>query len=499
MDFVSNENKFLIGIDIGNLTSTISYFNINENTTNIIDISGGYGKLSTPTAICYSIFDDEFIFGEYARLQSSVDYIVIKDIVKALTSNVTYTIKSNKVSINYFLSKYIMFLLENVKNINPNGEIKGVVVSTDNYEKLKDNIYKAFEIAGISNLLVDIVEDNICILKAYQNEEKIFIEKEKILILDYANTKVKASIYQVENTKEGTCINAIKTIKSEQLSQTCIYDKCKSLLINKFKEHIKKVDIMKQDKENLDTFVMEQFDILFQRKLPKDTKIYYNFYYPPFAQTITKCEIDNIINEFNLGLNIFFDTLLKETNLPKHIILTGGGMEIDFIKEFTKNKLELPNDTKNKGKQIISNGASIICAEKLGYIKENKIYIKDLSKVQDNILISTQNGTKKYFLPIAYKGDNIYKNHIKQIIMPIEDIKNITINIYREKNGLHEHIKDIQLDLKEQFINRDIKTIRLCIYVEFDINSQMIFNVEDFGFGDIFKRTSYKECFDIKI
>ena len=129
-----NENKFIIGIDLGNLTSTISYFDFNQMDIEVVDISGGYGKVSVPTVVSYNIDTEDWIFGEYAILSKGFgNELIIENIIDNLGKGLTYTINDKNISLTLVLSKFILFLIENIKNINPNANIEGIVLSTSSY------------------------------------------------------------------------------------------------------------------------------------------------------------------------------------------------------------------------------------------------------------------------------------------------------------------------------------------------------------------------------
>lgn len=65
----ADENKFILGLDLGSSSSSIAFFNTITEEPELIDLSGGYGKPSMPSVIQYIPETREWVFGEYAILK----------------------------------------------------------------------------------------------------------------------------------------------------------------------------------------------------------------------------------------------------------------------------------------------------------------------------------------------------------------------------------------------------------------------------------------------
>ena len=496
---MSNENKFIVGIDLGNLTSTVSYFDFNQMNIDVVDVSGGYGKVSVPTVVSYNIDTQDWIFGEYAILNKGFgNEIIIENIVENLGKDLTYTVKDKNITLTLALSKFLLFLIENIKNINPNANIEGIVLSTSSYAK-NEYIEEAFKLANIDHLLLKIANDKECILKSYFYENDIL--GNKIIIIDYSNRQLRASIYEIE--EEGK-IKCIKTFFNENIGQQRLYNITKNLITKKFLQETGKIDLTEYEKNNIDSFVYQQFDIIFQRQTLSDIKLYYNFFYPPFQKVITKQELFDIISFFENEINIFFNDLFNNVDIKeseiKNVILSGGGMEIDFIHKFIKSRFNLEKNFKGKSKRFISDGACIIACQQLGVLSKDKMYIEDLDQVKYNIGIFIEENEKEKFEPFIFKGSFIWQKFNKKVFFLTDD-KNIEIKIALEENSNFKNIEKININLDEysQFNNRNIKTIRFLIYMEFKNSKELIFNIEDFGFGEIYPKTDFKQQFIINI
>ena len=496
---MSDENKFIIGIDLGNLTSTVSYFDFNQRDISVVDISGGYGKFSVPTVVSYNVDSKDWIFGEYAILNRGFsNEIIIDNIIDNLSKNLIYSHKNEDITLILVLSKFILFLIESIKNINPNANIEGIVISTSSYVN-SDYLKEAFKLAKIEHLLLKIANDKECILKSYFYKNDIL--EDKIMVVDYGNREARASVYQLEEEGKIACL---KTCFNKDISQQRLFNITKNLITKKFLEETGKTDLTEYEKNNLEAFIYQQFDIIFQRQVTSDIKLYYNFFYPPFQKLITKQELFDIISFFENEINIFFNDLFKKLNIDensiKNIILTGGGIEIDFIHRFIKSKFNLEKNFKGICKRFVSDGACIIACEELNVLPKNNMYIEDLEQIKFNIGIFIKKDNNVKFETFIYKNNFIWQSFEKKVFLLDKD-KNINIDIGIEKNEEIKILDTININLNEyiQFKDRDIKTIRLLTYIEIKNINEIVFIIEDFGFGELYSKTDFILKYNINI
>lgn len=496
------ENDFIIGLDLGNLTTTLSYFNFNQKSLDLVDISGGYGKVSVPTIASYNNLSGDWIFGEYALLNKDIDdNIAVDNMVENLGKNVHYNINYNSVSLVFILSKFLIFLIDSIKNINPNAELKGIVLSTncDNSE-VKSDIKKAFKLAHMENLLLNIADDNSCILKNffYKNGMK----KGKTLLIDYGNRELRASLYEIEES-----IVCIKSDSDKSVGERNIFEATKDLIISKFLEETNKKTLTEYEKNSIDIFTYQQFDTIFQKKEVENMKIYYNFYYPPFQKLILKDEILSIIYLFEKKMYKFFEKFFKNEKIKKsdieNVILSGGGLEISFVYDFLQNKFSLKKDYKKLFKRAISDGACVKACEILGILPRNDICIEDVNKVDYSIGLFIKNGSKDEFYPLVYKNDFIWQQYDEKVFNIADklDVDGVDFSLFVEKDKKIKMIKEIKINLEKyyQFANRDIKTIRISTHIKFEDKNRIVFTIKDYGFGEICKKTDFKEEIVIKL
>lgn len=494
-----DENNFIIGIDLGNSTSNVSYFDFNQMNINIVDASGGYGKTSIPTLVSYNLDSDEWIFGEYALLNKGFgNDIIFENIIENLGKNLEYTINNKKIKLSYILSKYLLFLVDNIKNINPNAIIKGIVLSISSYkyETFISELEEAFKFAELNEQLIKIVDDKECILKSYLYEHKL--DGNKVFIIDYSNRQIRASLYEMKEKGKFFCL---KSMFRNDIGQGKIYNTTKILITNKFFEETGKTQLNINEQNQIDIFTNQQFDIIFHKANIENIKLYYNFYYPPFQKTITKEEIFSIISYFEQELNSFFNDFFNDINISEkdicNLILTGGGIEIDFIIKFIKSRFFSNKNFKGTAKRTISDGACIIACQELGIISKDWIEIEDLNRIKNNIGIFINKCGEDKFLPLIYKNSFICQESNKQIFnLDVEE--KLDFDIFIEENNEYKSIYNVNIALPEN-LKRDKKTIRFVIEMKFNDINEIIFIIEDFGFGDIFPKTDFKEKFIINI
>lgn len=495
-----DENNFIIGIDFGNSTSTVSYFDFNQNAIDVVDASGGYGKFSIPTVVSYNLDSGDWVFGEYALLNKGFgNDIIIENIIDNLGKNISYTVNGKKITLTLVLSKFLEFLIESIKNINPNAILKGIVVSfSSNYNQSSvEEIKYAFILANLDKFLLKIANPGQCILRRYFYKNKI--KEDKIALIDYGNKQFRLYIYQIDKDLKIKCI---KTYYKDEIGQHRIYNIIKTLITKKFIEETGNRDISNVEQNQLDIFTYQHFDIIFNMQKLADVKLYYNFYYPPFQKLISKEEIFDIVSFFQQEINTFFEDFFENCEIKKieisNVILSGGSNEMPFVNRFLQSKFTGTKIFNCNAKRIISDGACILACEELGSMPKLPIEIEDLSLIKNNIGILAKDCENTKFIPLVYKNTFIWDKPIKKIFN-IDSFEPLNFDIIMESdNSSFNPIYSININLDE-FFGRDLKTIRFTFFVYFKNVNEMVFTIEDFGFGELFPKTDFKHEFYINL
>jgi len=184
-DAKQNEVYYIIGLDIGNDSSCMAFYNLSERVPETIDLSGGYGKPSVPTVMQYISETKEWVFGEYAILNRGVGTEVTMSALMERLGRFDYIdVDGKAMSVANVLALFVKELLSNVKNINPKAEIVGIVAAVPAYfsEQAHEEFERVFKLAGYEKELIGFVPDRECVLAHYYQGERISeIEKARTL------------------------------------------------------------------------------------------------------------------------------------------------------------------------------------------------------------------------------------------------------------------------------------------------------------------------------
>ncbi len=507
-DTFYDESKFILGIDIGNSTSTISYWNMNLKESQLIDISGGYGNPSMPTVIQYIPTNKEWVFGEYALLnKGDLENITFDDLVDRLGTKELLEVEGKLISVPSLLSKYIKALIENCLNINPNAEIAAIVAAVPTYmsqtakEELQTAIYKA----GFKEEFIGFITARECAIKYYyQNEEA---KSEKIVMLDYGGRELRGGVFSIINQNDTLNIDALSSIIDENLCTQNIDNEVKNLFIGYYcrQTGINAKDIDETTMAQLEAFAYQNKNILFQNNT-RAIKVYFNFAFPAFQKSISPEEIANFISplkrKFELFLNSVCTKVISKPINPLHIgkvICLGGGFEMKWTKE-TVEKV-FPNSkiiTMKNSKGIVCQGACIAAAIEVGLIKNKSYNIKDFNVINYDIGLKAVTDKKEQFIALIEKGSFWWQKHTEKIFILNCEINDDTYLKIYSRNEIGEENILAQVELSD-LPKRPKKTTKLKISINFKLYNVININIKDCGLGEFFKATDFEKNIEIKI
>lgn len=508
IDF-NDESKFVLGLDIGNSTSTISYWNFNLNEPQLIDISGGYGNPSMPTVVQYVPGNKEWIFGEYALLnKGDFENITFTDLVNKLGSKEILDVDGKGISIPQLLGKYIKALIESCANINPNAEVAAIVMAVPTYidEIAKEELQRAIAIAGFDKEFIGFVTDRECAIKYYYYQE-YDIKPEKIIILDYGSREIRGGVYDIVPEDDRLSITALSSIVDEELGTQNVDNKVKDLFTKYYcKETEKELkDINESIMSQLENFSYQNRQILFQNS-DKNIKVYFNFAFPAFQKNISPNEILNFILPLEEKLEKFLYSVcnkvisrpIKPSQISK-VICLGGGFEMKWAKEAVEKMFSSSKIITMKGsKGITAQGACISSAIEIGILNIKRYDIQDFNIVNYDIGVKAIIDKKEQFIPLIEKGSFWWQQHSEKIfILDWITGRNPHIEIYSKNDmGEEKALSIVELaDLPE----RPKRTTRLKISIDFKKYDVVHINIKDYGFGELFKASNFEKNIEIKI
>ncbi|NLP45739.1 MAG: Hsp70 family protein [Epulopiscium sp.] len=508
---LEDESKFILGIDIGNQTSVISYWNVNRHQPEWIDVSGGYGKPSIPTVLQYIPENKEWVYGEYALLNKGFfEDITIHDPIKRLGYGEWIDIAGKPMNFPVLLSRYLQELVDICKNINPNAEIIGMVVATPTYfsELAMEEFYRAFSLAGLDQKLITMLPDRECILHSLYHQRQLE-KQETILYLDYGNEAIRSGIFQIQTEKEKIQGEVYSSLFDLSLGLQKFDQKLRQLFIQIYCEHTGELS------DQLQSEVLHQIDnLLYQNKAMllqhyyqgKSMKIYFNFVHPAFQKNIQSQELEFIIAPMKEKLEQFIeDTLSKtidktltEKDITK-IVLSGGGFEMDWVCHRIKEKfpyISIIHSPFSEGQ--ISAGACWAAASYLGLIDPLQIQLEDVHRVPFDIGLKVKTKRGDQFISFIEKKSFWWqKQPVCSLITQHSKTEELKLFILK-RNEKGEESELGEVSLKGLPVRpKGATKLEVCCQMKNPFQIQGI--IKDCGFGDFFPATDYVKEFEIQL
>jgi len=485
-----DEAYYIIGLDIGNESTGIAFYNLYENRPEAIDLSGGYGKPSIPTLMQYIPETKEWVFGEYAILNQSLETaITFSNFLSRLGHHDYLEIENKTIRFTTILALYIKEILGNVRNINPKAEIVGIVAAIP--DKLSNDaeleLRQAFQLAGYEKELITLTPGRECVLAHYFRNHTP--KNEKILLLDYGNKSVRCGVYEAR--EDG--ITALSNVFDENIGTGPLMED-----VIAFFSSIYEGETTPGFNEQLAAFAYQHKDLLFQKNIrTKPLKLYYNFVYPPFQQTINYTRIQQLIDPYTQGLNRLILDALKKNIAGKKIsprdidalICVGGGFEMLWAKDtvneiFDFNQIHMCKNPK----LVTAEGAAWLAAFRLGITNGQTHYIKDSHQLLGDIGI----GSGDAFLPLAYENSYWWQKHEPKLILVKDKINGeLGLSITERTSGNNERI--LASPTLTGLPIRPKGTTRLKFGVDFLTNTSIKLKISDQGFGELFPKSNYQQ------
>ncbi len=514
-----DEDCFILGIDLGNDSSIVSYYNVLSGQPEVLDISGGYGKPSVPTVMQWVNETKEWVFGEYAVLNMGMGIgkeVTLTSLVEKLGKKEYVEIDKKSLSIVNVLAIYLKELIGNVLNINPKAEIVGIVASIPSYfgDEAKHELTLAFKAAGYEKELIGLFTDRTCIFSRFFFKNPI--TREKIMVLDYGSREMRGGVYDVVKDHDGIDINCISSLFDDSIGTKRINSAVTELFCEYYAKNANtpKEKLNSQIRNQIDVFMYQHKDLLFQKNIGnKNIRLYFNFAYPPFQVNMTKADVDRLIYPFANGYKKFINNVLAKHiysgvekisyNEIDRIICIGGGFEMMWAKKCVE---ELFPDSQiafyKNAKTVISEGAAIVAAASLGVISMDNIYFSDKNQLTSDFgikVVSDRKDRKDRFIPIIEKNSFWWQSHMPKMILVNEKTdKPISIPIYkRDSHGDIFHLTDVVLD---DLPNRPRGTTKIKMAMEFESFGRLSIKASDYGFGEMFPADlEYERHFKVEV
>ena len=491
-----SEAYYIIGLDVGNDSSAIAFYNLAEGVPEAIDLSGGYGKPSVPTVMQYIPDNKEWVFGEYAVLNRGVGTIYTR-LMERMGDNDHLDVGGRSVSVARVFSLFIKHLLASVSSINPKAVIVGIVVAVPAYfsDKAKEEFRKVFKLAGYEKQLIALVPDRECLLThSFPSPPEGLVN---LLLLDFGSRELRGGIYQVSAlNKDRNEIAAVSmsSIFDDNISMMAINNHVKNL----FRSFLPDAD---KFADQIETFAYQHRDILFQKNIrTRPLKLYYNFAYPPVQHTLNFETVRELtapyVSRFNRFIKDVLEKNLGSTGVAQvdGVLCVGGGFEMLWVREavtafFPKERVRFYKNPK----LINAEGAALIAAGELGF-DVPKLRLEDRHRFVGDIGILE--GDR--FLTLVEGSGFWWQKHPSRLVLvnrPVDGDVELGFAI-RYPEGTSRVLERIWL---EGLPVRPKGTTRLEVCLSFDSNIQARLNIRDGGFGEMFPRVDYEREFSLRL
>ncbi|MDR2650365.1 MAG: DUF5716 family protein [Clostridiales bacterium] len=487
-----DESYYILGLDLGNDSSSLAFYNMARGVPELLDISGGYGHASMPTVLQHIPESREWIFGEYAILNNDGHENSAGSMIEQLGVNAYLDIYDRPIAVSNLLGLFIKELIGNVRNINPKAEIAGIVaaVSTYNAPEAGDEIKRAFNAAGYDKELINLVSDRECVFTRYLSGDNP--DAKNAVLLDYGSRELRAGVYSIKRAGDRFDINTENYMFSSELGARNI-DRD---LINLFLEYLPP-RISKQEKSQLTGFLYQHKDLLLQKNnWSKPVKLYFNFTYPPAQATVTEKRVNELMFPYKERFTAFLNNLLVRGNIAKardidSVICVGGGFEMQWVKDsvlsvFGENSVHFYKNPKG----VIAESAAVTAAKLLRAVRAPSVIIRDNLQIRVDLGIMTRVNRRDRFYPIIRRGAFWWQETgpLNIILNQATDSADSIKLLSRTDDGELRTIAIIPLD---GLPARPKGATKLELSMRFENTNSLSVTVTDRGFGDIYPPAGY--------
>lgn len=511
-----DEAYYIIGLDIGNDSSGIAFYNATERLPEAIDLSGGYGKPTVPTVMQYIEDTKEWVYGEYAILNRGLGTeITLTDLVRRLGNADYIEIARKPVSVVAILGAYIRELLGSVKNINPKAEIVGIVAAVPTYfsDQARTELSRAFKAAGYERELIALVSDRECALaRHYANHAREQYQEERVLLLDYGSREVRGGLYHIKpeikmSNAAALHVKCISSLFDDTIGTFGIVSDVCDMFEGFLSAKQDGKALTPQLREQIAAFVYQNKDMLFQKNIrAKPIKIYFNFAYPPFEQTLSNDDAARLVKPYSARFSRFIRDMLSlgENVMPADIssvVCAGGGFEMLWAREAVNELFSSARTRFHKNaKLIIAEGAAMVASALLDVSDAPAIVIED--RHQLTVDIGLREGAN--FLPLVERNAFWWQKFPDKLILVNREVgtphgeADGTLRLQLTARNADGELTPLGTLELPGLPPRPKGTTRLGIGLNFSSDEDATINIRDAGFGEIYPRTDYHEAFEVK-
>ncbi|MCL2363615.1 MAG: DUF5716 family protein [Defluviitaleaceae bacterium] len=500
-----DEVYYIIGLDVGNDSTGIAFFNVATGESEAIDLSGGYGKPSIPTVMQYIEETREWVFGEYAILNRGLGTeLTLSDLVQRLGDFDYIDIAGKPMAVANVLALFLKEILGSVRNINPKAEIVGIVSAVPAYfgDAARQELTRAFAAAGYEKELIALVSDRECVFAHHYARHAP--REEYVLLLDYGAREVRGGLYHVLPEGDTLAVESVSSLFDDTIGTVGVVSDVQDL----FASFLPAESTVKtpQTVEQITAFVHQNKDMIFQKNIrTKPVQLYFNFTYPPFRKTLTHTDAANLSRPYALQFERFMRDVMQKNLYGEPIrpadisavLCVGGGFEMLWTREsVTEIFAKTQTHFHKNAKLVTAEGAALVAAQRLDMLDAPNIVLEDRHQLDFDIGL-TDSGN---FLPLIERNAFWWQKHTDKLILinaAISDLSTLQLQLAtRTRVGDIHPLMDVELP---GLPKRPKGTTRLGIGLDFTSNAEAIMTVRDVGFGELFQSCDFCEEYEVEL
>ena len=504
-----SEERFMLGVDVGDHSSALAYFDAVRGLPETLDISGGYGKPTMPTAMRLTGDSGEWVFGEYALTAGSGENdVVISGLMKKLGQVEGFDINGRAAGVSELLPRFLRELAANCRGINPKAEIAAICACLPSY--IGDGEMKefsaAFERAGLKPALTSFVDNRVCAFSRFYFDREP--EKENLFLIDFGAREIRAGIYAAEPGEGTVNLDCLSSFFSAKLGADVIDAAFTRLFTDIFLEKTGRAEdeLSPHTREQLGVFAYQHKDLCFQSNLANSgrLKLYFSFCFPPFEAVVDKKRIDALVGPFRHKFEGFVREVFAKSLKPvspaliSRVICVGGGFETLWARAAVKSIFGPDKAVFFKNsKTVQAEGAGLIAAGGLGAVSLPRISISDFHRIDADIGFEVREaGGGARFAALAERDSFWWWKRPGLVFVLAESTeKPVSVSVCkRSEGGGVSALGALEL---AGLPKRPKGATRLKLSLEFSGLGSFVVRARDLGFGEMFPASGFEKEYQV--
>lgn len=501
--YVAGEEAFILGLDLGDATSSLAVFDMHRGEAEVVDVSGGYGKPTVPTVMQYVVQTREWVVGEYAVLNAGAPgTVLVGGLLSRLGKREYIDIDGRPTPLCAVLGIFIKELAGYVKNINPSAEVVGIVACIPAYisEEAKAELLQAFSKAGLERELIGFVPENECVLYAC-SRRKSFAAKigKRILMLDMGAKELRGALMEVRSFEEASLVlcSASSLFEGDigTNSVNALVDSMMLKLYSEQQEYTAQGNVSSESiQRQLQIFAHQHRDMLWGKAIAqKPVRLYFNFAYPAFVKSVSKEDVRALVHDTSLRMQHFIARLLRNDTAKAGqgvdiVVMYGGGFEMGWARELVQAEFKSSEIIAFKNsKTIAAEGAAVAAAIRLGILPQLSIEIEDMNRLTFDIGIMVRSGNnRERFMPLVEQNSFWWQKRRTCYIILGGAVGRAPIEIALLQRDTRGEILPMAILSLDGLPPRPPGTTRISLDISFPSFNRVQCCIKDLGFGEIF-------------